>query len=194
MCLTSNPNEENNKLDALMKFLRQEIESEEKVLLARSGFNLELDNINKCTSASSKRERTPTAAELYNSSENKKESCIFCGKLHFSNHCRYAHNLSDNTKRIEWPLAKVIELYPSKDGSIRLVKVKMKSGEFLRLVLRLIPLEVTQKVDLGKPLVDRIFPTNEPTVQPTGRECSSETIPDDPDVQRTVNDFSSETS
>ncbi|GFS45503.1 uncharacterized protein TNIN_382121, partial [Trichonephila inaurata madagascariensis] len=100
---------------------------------------------------------------------------------------------SDNTKRIEWPLAKVMELYPSKDGSIRLVKVKMKSGEFLRPVLRLIPLEVTQKVDLGKPPVDRIFPTNEPTVQLTGKECSSETIPDEPDVQRTVNDFSSET-
>ncbi|GFY51335.1 integrase catalytic domain-containing protein [Trichonephila inaurata madagascariensis] len=101
MCLTSNPNEENNKLDALVKFLRQEIKSEEKVRLARSGFNLELDNINKCTSASSRRERIPTAAELYNSSENKKESCIFCGKLHFGNHCRYAHNLSyDGKKRI----------------------------------------------------------------------------------------------
>ncbi|GFS51650.1 integrase catalytic domain-containing protein [Trichonephila inaurata madagascariensis] len=100
---------------------------------------------------------------------------------------------SDNTKRIEWPLAKVMELYPSKDGSIRLVKVKMKSGEFLRPVLRLIPLEVTQKVDLGKPPLDRIFPTNETTVQLTGKECSSETIPDEPDVQRTVNDFSSET-
>ncbi|GFY53957.1 hypothetical protein TNIN_317911 [Trichonephila inaurata madagascariensis] len=86
-----------------------------------------------------------------------------------------------------------MELYPSKDGSIRLVKVKMKSGEFLRPVLRLIPLEVTQKVKLGKPPVDRIFPTNEPTVQLTGKECSSETIPDEPDVQRTVNDFSSET-
>ncbi|GFY66524.1 hypothetical protein TNIN_83421 [Trichonephila inaurata madagascariensis] len=72
MCLISNPNEENNKLDALMKFLRQEIEIEEKVRLARSGFNLELDNINKCTSASSRRERIPTAAELYNSSEKKK--------------------------------------------------------------------------------------------------------------------------
>ncbi|GFY69768.1 integrase catalytic domain-containing protein [Trichonephila inaurata madagascariensis] len=100
---------------------------------------------------------------------------------------------SDNTKRIEWPLAKVMELYPSKDGSIRLVKVKMKSGKFLRPVLLLIPLKVTQNVDLGKPPVDRIFPTNEPTVQQIGRECSSETIPDEPDVQRTVNDFSSET-
>ncbi|GFY51333.1 transposon Tf2-9 polyprotein [Trichonephila inaurata madagascariensis] len=43
---------------------------------------------------------------------------------------------SVNTKRIEGPLAKVMELYPSKDGSIRLVKVKMKSGEFLRPVPR----------------------------------------------------------
>ncbi|GFS47914.1 hypothetical protein TNIN_263791 [Trichonephila inaurata madagascariensis] len=53
-----------------------------------------------------------------------------------------------------------MELYPSKDGSIRLTEF------FLRI---------------------------EPTVQLTGKECSSETIPDEPDVQRTVNDFSSET-
>ncbi|GFS60921.1 hypothetical protein TNIN_71591 [Trichonephila inaurata madagascariensis] len=53
---------------------------------------------------------------------------------------------SDNTKRIEWPLAAVMELYPSKDGSIRTGKSKMKSGEFLRPVIRLIPLEVTQKL------------------------------------------------
>lgn len=52
---------------------------------------------------------------------------------------------SENVKELEWPLAKVIELYLSKDGNVRLVKVKMKDGEFLRSVLRLIPPEVTHE-------------------------------------------------
>ncbi|GFY51937.1 hypothetical protein TNIN_52751 [Trichonephila inaurata madagascariensis] len=98
MCLTSTPNEENNKLDALMKFLRQEIESEEKVRLARSGFTLELDNINKCTSASSKAGKNSTAAELYNSSENKKNLLYSVVNYILENHCRYAHNLSYDEK------------------------------------------------------------------------------------------------
>ncbi|GFQ63838.1 hypothetical protein TNCT_293001 [Trichonephila clavata] len=37
---------------------------------------------------------------------------------------------TDN-KRIDWPLARVIQLFPSKDGDVRLTKVKMKNGEFL---------------------------------------------------------------
>ncbi|GFQ65446.1 hypothetical protein TNCT_141411 [Trichonephila clavata] len=38
---------------------------------------------------------------------------------------------TDN-KKIDWPLARVIQLFPSKDGDVRLTKVKMKNGEFLR--------------------------------------------------------------
>ncbi|GFQ95909.1 integrase catalytic domain-containing protein [Trichonephila clavata] len=37
---------------------------------------------------------------------------------------------TDN-KRIDWLLARVIQLFPSKDGDVRLTKVKMKNGEFL---------------------------------------------------------------
>ena len=50
---------------------------------------------------------------------------------------------SNNSKKIEWSLAKVIELCPSKGGHIRQVKLKMKDSEFFRPVLRLIHLEVT---------------------------------------------------
>ncbi|GFT11164.1 integrase catalytic domain-containing protein [Nephila pilipes] len=51
---------------------------------------------------------------------------------------------SDNTKRLDWSLGKVIELFTLQDGNIRLVKLKTKNGEVLRRVLRLYPLEVTE--------------------------------------------------
>ncbi|KAF8790972.1 hypothetical protein HNY73_005911 [Argiope bruennichi] len=47
-----------------------------------------------------------------------------------------------NQKRLNWPLGKTTEIFPGKDGSVRLVKVKTKNGEFLRPVQRLYALEV----------------------------------------------------
>ncbi|XP_055942529.1 uncharacterized protein LOC129972416 [Argiope bruennichi] len=47
-----------------------------------------------------------------------------------------------NQKRLNWPLGKITEIFPGKDGSVRLVKVKTKKGEFLRPVQRLYALEV----------------------------------------------------
>lgn len=49
---------------------------------------------------------------------------------------------NDVTKRIEWPLARVVELLPGKDGHVRLVRVVTSNGHFmLRPVQRLYPLE-----------------------------------------------------
>lgn len=50
---------------------------------------------------------------------------------------------SDNTKRISWPLGKVMETIPGKDGVTRLVKLKTAKGELLRPVQRLYPLEIS---------------------------------------------------
>ncbi|KAF8785721.1 hypothetical protein HNY73_011233 [Argiope bruennichi] len=47
-----------------------------------------------------------------------------------------------NQKRLNWPLGKITEIFPGKDGSVRLVKVKTKNGEFLRPVQHLYALEV----------------------------------------------------
>ncbi|XP_035214246.1 uncharacterized protein LOC118188022 [Stegodyphus dumicola] len=84
-----------DKLDNLMKFLCHEIESEEKVRLARTEFNRETEIESKIISpALARRERfTPTAAELCNASDIKKETCVFCNKAHMSSQCRYADNL-----------------------------------------------------------------------------------------------------
>ena len=44
--------------------------------------------------------------------------------------------------REEWPLGRVLQTYPDEQGAIRLVKVKMRSGEALRSVEKLVPLEI----------------------------------------------------
>lgn len=49
---------------------------------------------------------------------------------------------SDNKRRLEWPLAKVLELRPGRDGVSRLVKLLTKNGEILRPLQRIYPLEI----------------------------------------------------
>lgn len=52
---------------------------------------------------------------------------------------------TENTKRVNWPLARVIQVFPSKDGVIRSVKIRIaKNGkifEFARPIQRLYMLE-----------------------------------------------------
>lgn len=50
--------------------------------------------------------------------------------------------MNENQKRTLWPLAKVISIFPSADGIIRVVKVKTANGELQRPVKKLIPLEI----------------------------------------------------
>ena len=48
-----------------------------------------------------------------------------------------------NGPRTEWPLGRVEKKYPGKDGRVRLVKLRMKSGTALRTIDKLVPLECT---------------------------------------------------
>ena len=47
----------------------------------------------------------------------------------------------DNVPRLGWVLGRVIELFPSKDGKVRSVKLKTSKGEFVRAVQKLHKLE-----------------------------------------------------
>ena len=49
-----------------------------------------------------------------------------------------------DASRGEWPLGRVIEIYPGSDGLVRVVKVKSKGKEYLRPVHRLCPLEYVE--------------------------------------------------
>ncbi|GFT28235.1 integrase catalytic domain-containing protein [Nephila pilipes] len=48
----------------------------------------------------------------------------------------------DNTKRLFWPLARMIELIPGRDRKIRTVRLKTQNGTVLRPVQRIFPLEI----------------------------------------------------
>lgn len=49
---------------------------------------------------------------------------------------------NDNLKRIYWPLGKILSVFASKDGIIRRVKIKTKSGILIRPIQKVCPLEL----------------------------------------------------
>lgn len=55
---------------------------------------------------------------------------------------------NENQKRILWPLAKVVDIYPSSDGVVRVAKVRTIKGELERPVKKVIPLEIRQMCQL----------------------------------------------
>lgn len=78
-----------NDLDKIMNFLKMYVEGEEKILLARSSFELE-KNKAKTQNCNNNEYNSCTAAELHNNSQNFKDkfnykqkqgnTCIFCDK------------------------------------------------------------------------------------------------------------------
>ncbi|GFT73257.1 putative RNA-directed DNA polymerase from transposon X-element [Trichonephila clavipes] len=60
----------------------------------------------------------------------------------------------DIKKRMHWPLAKVIRLIPGKDGKIRTVELKTRTGTMLRRIQRVNPLEVQSTENPNDPLND----------------------------------------
>ncbi|XP_037049621.1 uncharacterized protein LOC119083915 [Bradysia coprophila] len=78
--------EETDRLSRLMLFVKSEVESEERISMARGGFG---DQSKKVPKKEDKYE-IPSAAGLIvgSSDERKREVCIFCGgKSHFSRKC-----------------------------------------------------------------------------------------------------------
>ncbi|GFU03625.1 bel12-ag transposon polyprotein [Nephila pilipes] len=49
---------------------------------------------------------------------------------------------TDDKKRLHWLLGRVLELFPGKDGIMRLVKLRTEKGNVLRPIQRLYPLEL----------------------------------------------------
>lgn len=79
-----------------------------------------------------------------------------------------------NKKRFEWPLGRIVDLIPGKDGKIRVVKVKTTTGTLTRPLQRLYPLEIPNYEDIPSP--PKLSPVNgqekivpETTTTKTGR-------------------------
>ena len=58
----------------------------------------------------------------------------------------------DAKKRLNWPLAKVLNLIPGKDGKVRTVQLKTQSGVLTRPIQRVYPLEMSSK-EIQDPIV-----------------------------------------
>ncbi|XP_055947057.1 uncharacterized protein LOC129980699 [Argiope bruennichi] len=80
-----------------------------------------------------------------------------------------------NQKRLNWPLGKITEIFPGKDGLVRLVKVKTKKGEFLRPVQRLYALEVQT------PSVENLLEKRESEIEDEKEEAVQQQYVDHPE-------------
>ncbi|GIY86739.1 DUF5641 domain-containing protein [Caerostris darwini] len=50
---------------------------------------------------------------------------------------------SDNTKRLNWPLGRIIELFQGKDNVERVARLRVAIGEIIRPIQRIYPLELS---------------------------------------------------
>lgn len=71
----------------------------------------------------------------------------------------------DNKRRLMWPLARVIEVYPGRDGHVRCVKLKTAKGILIRPIQRLVPLEISTTPRSGdeQPIVEVIQENDDAT-------------------------------
>ena len=66
-------------------------------------------------------------------------------------------------KRLDWPLAVIREVYPGKDGYVRMVKLKTSKGELVRPIQKLIPLEVEHSSPEADNFIESTTTTSETT-------------------------------
>ncbi|GFS85918.1 integrase catalytic domain-containing protein [Nephila pilipes] len=69
----------------------------------------------------------------------------------------------DNKIRLFWPLAKIIELIPGRDGKICTVKLKTQLGTVLRPIQCIYPLEIYSKESIDGELGGEEFNSNNVT-------------------------------
>ncbi|CAB0029876.1 unnamed protein product [Trichogramma brassicae] len=62
---------------------------------------------------------------------------------------------NDNTKRLDWPLARVIDLVKDRDGIVQVAKVKTATGELMRPVQGLLILEESDPIDDKEQIADQ---------------------------------------
>ena len=50
--------------------------------------------------------------------------------------------VSPNTPRGQWPLGRILEVYPGKDGHVRSVRLQVGDKQYLRPIVKVCPLEL----------------------------------------------------
>nr|XP_042903414.1 uncharacterized protein LOC122270379 [Parasteatoda tepidariorum] len=78
---------------------------------------------------------------------------------------------NDNAKRLDWPMAKILELYPGVDRNSRVARIKTMNGELVRPYQKLYPLEVED--EKRSPLIEETasMETSNANCQEQGTRC-----------------------
>lgn len=50
--------------------------------------------------------------------------------------------VSPNTPRGQWPLGRILEVYPGRDGHVRSVRLQVGDKQYLRPIVKVCPLEL----------------------------------------------------
>ena len=80
---------------------------------------------------------------------------------------------TDNKKRLEWPLAKVLKLSQGNDGYIHSAQIKMQNGVTQRPIVKLYPLEINAATELCGEITNT-------TPQASTRDTQSAVVPNSP--------------
>ena len=73
---------------------------------------------------------------------------MLCGEGQGEKHFRYIRVgevvlfLEPGTPRGKWPLARILQVYPGKDGNVRVVDILVRGKTYRRPINVLVPLEV----------------------------------------------------
>ncbi|GFW98015.1 hypothetical protein TNCV_1806661 [Trichonephila clavipes] len=59
-----------------------------------------------------------------------------CGLVFY--HCRQ----DPNTKPLDWPMGRILEVFPGSDGLVRVVNVKTSTGILKRAITKVVPLPI----------------------------------------------------
>lgn len=91
MCKPDSDSEKRSNLNVLLEFLKAEVAGEERLKLARSGFEDFVPKNKIKESFHRKEDRVPTVAGLFSAKET---TCLFCNGQHESRECLKARSLS----------------------------------------------------------------------------------------------------
>ena len=50
--------------------------------------------------------------------------------------------VSPNTPRDQWPLGRILEVYPGRDGHVQLVRLQVGNKQYSRPIVKVCPLEL----------------------------------------------------
>ncbi|GFU28831.1 dual 3',5'-cyclic-AMP and-GMP phosphodiesterase 11 [Nephila pilipes] len=77
---------------------------------------------------------------------------------------------SDNVKRLNWPLGRVIEMFQGKDNIERVAKLRVSNGEIIRPIQRIYPLELSSsEIFEDVPAIVK----NAPDTSSSAKQCST---------------------